>query len=79
MRTVLLLTGLLFASPVMAETALHCGEIVSEVVIKDDKVNSCSTDITGEYDFACLKEVRVGSAPCKGGCSTVSPAKADVN
>ena len=79
MRTVLLLTALLFASPVMAETALHCGEIVSEVVIKDDEVKSCSTDATGEEDSACLKEGSVGSTPCKGGCSTVSPAKADVN
>jgi len=25
---------------------------------------------TGEGDSACLKIVRTGSAPCKGGCST---------
>ena len=68
MRTVLLLSALLLVSPVAAETALHCGEIVSDVVIKDDEVKACSTDATGEDDSACLKEVRIGSAPCKGGC-----------
>ena len=63
-----LLTALLLASPVAAETALHCGEIVSDVVIKDDEAKSCSTDATGEDESACLKVVRIGSAPCKGGC-----------
>ena len=64
-----LLATLLLAPPMAAETALHCGEIVSDVVIKDDRVKSCSTDATGEDESACLKVVRIGSAPCKGGCS----------
>ena len=64
-----LLATLLLAQPVAAETPLHRGEIVSDVVIKDDRVKSCSTDATGEDESACLKVVRIGSAPCKGGCS----------
>ena len=68
MRTVLLLSALLLVSPVAAETALHCGEIVSDVVIKDDKIKSCSANAAGEDDSACLKIVRIGAAPCKGGC-----------
>ena len=70
MRTVLLLSALLLVSPVAAETALHCGEIVSDVVIKDDEVKFCSTNATGKDGTACLKIVRIGAAPCKGGCST---------
>ena len=50
-----LLTALLLVSPVMGETALHCGEIVSEVVIKNDEVNGCSANATGGDESVCIK------------------------
>ena len=50
-----LLTALLLVSPVMGETALHCCEIVSEVVIKNDEVNGCSVNATGGDESVCIK------------------------
>ena len=50
-----LLTAVLLVSPVIGETALHCGEIVSEVVIKNDEVNGCSVNATGGDESGCIK------------------------